>query len=206
MGSDVNVSSAGRRWMREGAFVAALVGGMLSARSSLADHYQIPSGSMMPTIQVGDRVVVNKVAYGLRLPFSDVKLFGFAGPARGEVAVLRSPENEDTLIKRVVAVPGDLVVVRGGRVWIDGRPVPIEGDEIRALERIGASGHPISFDDGGGPDFGPMRLPADQYLVMGDNRGNSRDGRSFGLVDRKAFLGRAVAVFWSDGGPAWRGL
>jgi signal peptidase I len=198
--------STGRRWVREGAFLAVFVGAMLSARSSLADHYQIPSGSMMPTIQIGDRVVVNKVAYGMRVPFSEVQLLRFSGPERGDVAVLRSPENEDTLIKRVVAVPGDVVMVRGGRLWLNGRPVPIEGTGAHPRERIAGSDHPISFEDGGGPDFGPVRLRAEQYLVMGDNRGNSRDGRSFGLVDRKAFLGRAIAVFWSGGRPAWRGL
>ena len=161
---------------------------------------------MIPTIQIWDRVVVNKVAYGMRVPFSEVQLVPFSGPERGDVAVLRSPENEDTLIKRVVAVPGDLVMVRGGRLWLNGRAVPIEGSEGHPRERIAGSEHPISLEDGGGPDFGPVRLRADQYLVMGDNRGNSRDGRSFGLVDRKAFLGRAIAVFWSDGRPAWRGL
>jgi signal peptidase I len=179
---------------------------VLTTRSSLADHYQVPTGSMIPTIQVGDRVVVNKVAYGVRLPFTDVQLVERGGPQRGDVAVLRSPENGDTLIKRVVAVPGDEVAVRGGRLWINGQAVPVAQDHGGIVEVLGGKAHALSLADAGGPDFGPVQLGDDDYLVMGDNRGNSHDGRAFGLVGRQSFFGRALGVYWREGRPAWNGL
>jgi signal peptidase I len=193
-------------WLREAVTVLGFVAAVVTTRSSLADHYQVPTGSMTPTILVGDRVVVSKLSYGLRLPFSDIRLFDLGGPGRGEVAVLRSPENGSTLIKRVVAVPGDRVAVRGGRLWINHAPVPIERDDRATVEILGQRAHAVSLEGSGGPDFGPARLRENDYLVMGDNRGNSHDGRSFGLVGREAFLGRALGVFWSAGRPAWHGL
>jgi signal peptidase I len=179
-------------------FVAA----MLAARSSLADHYTVPTGSMIPTVAIDDRVVVNKLAYGLRVPFSDLTIARWSGPRRGDVIVLTSPEDGHTvLLKRVVAGPGDEVLVRGGRVWLAGVPVPLQGDTDAPTEHLGRP-HVVQP---GGPDFGPRRLGPDEYLVMGDNRRNSHDGRDFGLVSRSAVLGRAVAVYWR-GGPVWRSL
>jgi signal peptidase I len=166
-----------------------------TARASLADHYRVPSGSMEPTVHVGDRIVVSKAAYGLRLPMTDTYVVRYAAPARGDVVVIEPPDDESrhvtdadvlgsVLLKRVVAVEGDLVEVRDGRVHIDGREVP----EAR-----------ISLDSGGGPDLGPVRVPAGKVLLLGDNRGNSRDGRTFGFVDREHVLGRAVSVIARDG-------
>jgi signal peptidase I len=195
-----------RSWRRESAAVVSFMAVVVTTRASLADHYHVPTGSMTPTIQVGDRVVVNKLAYSLRLPFSDIRLIDRSGPRRGEVAVLRSPENGDTLIKRVVAVPGDQVAVRGGRIWINGQLAPVARGQRRTVELLGKRAHAVSLDASGGPDLGPVQLGDDDYLVMGDNRGNSHDGRSFGMVSRQAFLGRALGVFWSDGRPAWHGL
>jgi signal peptidase I len=96
------------------------------------------------------------------------------------------------LLKRVVAIPGDVVSVHGGEVELNGRRAP----RTYAIRR----------DDDGGPDFGPLALPPDAYLVLGDNRGDSRHGRVFGLVERRAVLGRAVGVVWRDGGPVWHPL
>ena len=166
-----------------------------TARASLADHYRVPSGSMEPTVHVGDHIVVSKAAYGLRLPMTDTYLVRYAAPARGDVVVIEPPDDESrhvanadvlgsVLLKRVVAVEGDLVEVRDGRVHIDGRDVP----EAR-----------ISLEAGGGPDLAPTRVPAGKVLLLGDNRGNSRDGRTFGFVDRARVLGRAVSVIARDG-------
>src|ERR1700723_3482778 len=96
--------------------VATLATVLLGARASLADHYTVPSGSMEPTVAVGDQVCVNKLAYGLRLPASQVYVLPRAAPAGGDVVVLDSPVDGKVLLKRVVAVPGDLVAV------VDGRP------------------------------------------------------------------------------------
>lgn len=165
-----------------------------TARASLADHYKVPSGSMEPTVHVGDRIVVAKAAYGLRLPMTDTYVIHFAPPARGDVVVIEPPDDDtiardadvvgSVLLKRVVAIEDDLVEVKDGRVRIDGREVP----EMR-----------ITLDAGGGPDLGPVRVPHGKVLVLGDNRGNSRDGRYFGWVDRERVLGRAVSVIARDG-------
>ena len=169
----------------------------LTARASLADHYRVPSGSMEPTVHVGDRIVVSKMAYGIRLPLTDTYLVRYATPARGDVVVIEPPETAheskhaadsdiigSVLLKRVVAVAGDLVEVRDGHVRIDGREIP----EAR-----------ISLAAGGGPDLGPVRVPDGKVLLLGDNRGNSRDGRWFGFIDREHVLGRAVSVVARDG-------
>ncbi len=179
----------------------ALMAVMLVARGSFADHYRVPSGSMMPTVEVGDRVVVNKAAYGLRVPLTQAWLGTPRMPARGDVVVLSSPEDGTVLLKRVVAVAGDRVEVRGGEIRIDGRPIPIHRGGAGEQEDLGAP-HPVRLG-AGGPDFGPTAVPLGKVLVMGDNRGESHDGRSFGFVAVEALLGRAVGVYLRDGGVCW---
>jgi len=164
--------------------VAAIAAIALTARASFADHYRVPSGSMEPTVHTGDHIVVAKAAYGLRVPLTDAYLVRFSHPARGQVVVLESPENGNVLLKRVVAVAGDQVEVRDGHVLLDGRPI----DEPWA-----------SLESGGGPDFGPVRVPTGKLLVLGDNRGNSHDGRALGWIDESGVLGRAFAIVSRDG-------
>jgi signal peptidase I len=183
---------------------AALI--VLAGRSSLADHYQVPSGSMQPSVEVGDRVVVSKLAYGLRLPFNGLYLWRGLDPRPGDVVVLVSPADGITLLKRVIAGPGDLVEVRDGHVTVNGAAADLVEVRQGAVEVLGGRAHPVSLARGGGPAFGPLRIPADRYLVMGDNRGDSFDGRSFGLVGRGAILGRALAVFHGRTGLTWRPL
>jgi signal peptidase I len=185
-------------------FAASVV--VLVARASFADHYRVPSGSMEPTVQVGDQICVNKAAYGLRVPVSQSYVVQGSAPARGDVVVLNSPADGEVLLKRVVAVPGDLVEVSGGRVSIDGVFAPTRAEDGGVVEQLGGREHPLGIDYGGGPDFGPTRVPEDRFLVLGDNRGNSNDGRFFGWVAREAILGKAVAVCLHDGKPVWRGL
>lgn len=194
-----------RRIMRELVMLAAFVLVLLSARSTLADHYRVPSGSMEPTIEVGDRILVNKAAYGLRVPFTTAYVARFHGPAIGDVVVLDSPEEDKVLLKRVVGVPGTTIEVRGGRVVIDGKLAPVEHRPDGLHEQLGAADHSLRLTQGGGPDWGPVAIPQGRYLVMGDNRGDSRDGRFFGLVTGEAILGRAMGVYWRAG-PTWDGL
>ncbi|TNF26808.1 MAG: signal peptidase I [Deltaproteobacteria bacterium] len=184
--------------------IGALI--VLTVRSSFADHYQVPTGSMEPTVQVGDRIFVAKAAYGLRLPLTDAWVARFDGPSRGDVVVLTSPKDDETLLKRVLGLPGETVAVRGGRVIVDGVPLTTEEVGGAVVERTGAASHALDLTDGGGPDWGPFTIPADRYLVLGDHRGNSEDGRYFGLVERDTILGRAVAVFVRDGGLTWEPL
>lgn len=184
----------------------AAVAVVLVTRSSFADHYVVPSGSMEPTVEVGDQVCVSKIAYGLRVPTSHAYVVRGSTPARGDVVVLASPTDGQVLLKRVVAVPGDVVAVDAGHVTIDGVPAPVSERDGGLVEELGGRDHPLGAEYGGGPDFGPTRVPANRFLVLGDNRGNSRDGRFFGWVDRDAILGRAVAVCLRDGMPVWRPL
>ncbi|MDB4997977.1 MAG: Signal peptidase [Myxococcaceae bacterium] len=166
---------------------------VFTARTSLADHYFVPTGSMEPTVHVGDRIAVNKLAYEVRVPVADVYAFERSGPSRGDVVVLESPEDGRVLLKRVVAVPGDTVAIRDGVAFIDG---------VRVVDP-----HAVTDTvDGGGPDFGPTRVPEDRYLVLGDNRGNSKDSRMFGFVAGQRILGRALGVFMRDGKVDWHAL
>jgi signal peptidase I len=176
------------------------------ARTSLADHYVVPSGSMEPTVEVGDRILVDKLAFGVRLPLVQSYVVKLADPRPGDVVVLASPETGITLLKRVIAGPGDRVVVRYGRVERNGISARVEHEMSGDIEYLGSLPHPLRIDAGGGPDFGPVSVPAGSYLVMGDNRGNSHDGRSFGFVTRDAIRGRAVRVFLREGSPTWRSL
>ncbi len=169
----------------------------LATRASFADHYVVPTGSMEPTVHVGDHILVTKAAYGLRIPLTDRWLTTFDGPKRGDVVVLDAPPPDApiVLLKRVVAIGGDNVEVRSGHVYIDGAAVTEPTVQVT--------------NDGyapGGPDYGPVQVPVGKLLVLGDNRGNSRDGRTFGLVDRKRVLGRAVAVVGREGKPTYEPL
>jgi signal peptidase I len=195
-----------RSLVRELVPLLAATAVILVARSSFADHYTVPTGSMEPTVQVGDQICVNKAAYGLRVPATDTYVLQSSGPARGEVVVLTSPTDGEVLLKRVVALPGDVVEVDAGRVTIDGKSMPVHGEDGNVIEDLDGHAHALGVDYGGGPDFGPTEVPAGRYLVLGDNRGNSNDGRFFGWVDRQAILGHAVAVCLRGGKPVWRPL
>lgn len=193
-------------WLREGLALLAFIAAVGATRSSVADHYFVPTGSMIPTVEVGDRVMVNKLAYGMRVPFSEKLLVPWGRPRAGDVVVLSSPEDGVTLLKRVVAIPGDLVEVHQGQLWINGKPVPIEHDGRGLREALGQGGHPLQLTRGGGLDFGPVEVGAEQYLVMGDNRGESHDGRAFGLVTRQAIFGKAFSVWMRQGQLCWQRL
>jgi signal peptidase I len=198
--------SRSKRLARELASCAVAAAVVLLARASFADQYVVPSGSMTPSVRVGDRVLVDKRAFGLRVPLTERYLARFDAPARGDVVVLDSPVADLVLLKRVVATPGDRVAVERGRLTINGRALTYEPRGGELVEGIEGHPHAVAIDADGGRDFGPVTVPAGRYLVLGDNRGQSHDGRYFGFVRRDAILGRAVAVFVRDGAPAWRPL
>lgn len=157
---------------------------------------------MIPTVHEGDRVIVSKAAYGLRLPLSSAWVARWSEPARGDVVVLESPTDGIVLLKRVVALPGDTIEVRGGHVILNGKRVKATDRE----ETLDGRPHPLSLAAGGGPDFGPSTVPTGKVLVIGDNRGNSRDGRMFGFVGLDTVIGRAIAVYSRDGSLVWNEL
>ncbi len=195
---------------------------VFSARSSLADWYEVPSGSMLPTIQLGDRIVVNKLAYDLRIPFTSISLARLGEPKRGDIVVFVYPRDGKTdYVKRLVGLPGDTVEVRNDVLYINGKRMPRERVD-QALLPPGAEREPGNtlyverIDDvehfvfqnaygEGHSRFGPFQLGKDEYFMMGDNRDNSSDSRKWGVVPRKLLRGRAllVALSFKGKGPIW---
>jgi signal peptidase I len=195
----------GKQGRRSAVQILVMLGVGFTARASLADHYQVPTGSMEPTVQVGDRIAVSKLAYGLRVPLTHVQIASFGQPARGDVVVLESPESGMVLLKRVVAVGGDRVSVTDGALSINGIAQPTSDDGRGHLEEsLDRKTHALGSL--GGTELEDTIVPPDHVLVMGDNRGNSHDGRDFGFVRNDLILGRAIGVFARHGSFAWQSL
>ena len=193
----------GREALSLGLFVMVA----LAARSSLADHYVIPSESMEPTLGIGDRILVQKMAYGLRLPFSLHVIAGSRVPARGDVVVFQSPVDGKPWVKRVLAVPGDSVEVRGGIVRINGSELERASEGTVTCEASGDHRHRLGIASGAGPDQPLLVVPPGRLFVMGDNRGNSFDSRGWGVLPLANVLGRVAAVYWTPvGGFQWSAL
>lgn len=199
----ITASSARKKtsWKSEGWSLLVVLALVTGARSSLADHYYVPSGSMEYSLLPGDRVLVDKTAYGFRIPLTKIDVFGDTTPERGDVAVFDSPRDGTRLIKRIVAIGGDTVSLVGGRLSINGLPL---GD--RDLEHFGGKEALLNLHDGGGPDIGELVVPAGMVLALGDHRGDSLDGRYFGLIDERELFGRAVAIYFREGGFTWKPL
>lgn len=173
-------------------------------RSSFADWNDVPTGSMEPTILPGDRILVDKLAYDLRLPLLGTRLATFAEPARGEVVVFDSAAADKRLVKRVIGVPGDLVAMRGNQLWLNGAPVAVSliergNDGVELLEALPDAPHRVRLAPRPSrlASFRALRVPADHYLVLGDNRDASADSRVFGLVPREEIVGRTRRVVLS---------
>jgi len=178
---------------------------LTAARDSFANHYVVPSGSMEHSLEIGDRVAVDMRAYGLRLPFTDVELMATGAPQRGDIAVFDSPQDGKRLIKRVAAVAGDEVDLVDGRLSINGVSLEtLDGTDSEAFRNHRAL---LNLAHGGGPDIQGLVVPAGQVLMLGDARGNSIDGRFFGLVPAGELYGRAIAVYYRRGeGLSWHKL
>lgn len=176
---------------------------VLVLRSFLVEPFQIPSGSMLPTLEVGDFILVNKFAYGLRLPVVGTEVVELGNPERGDVMVFRYPEDGRTnYIKRVVGLPGDRIHYLNNTLTINGREVPtrfVASLPPVALyeEQLGGVEHQIYRDIGGiaGAGEGRWVVPEDHYFVMGDNRDNSNDSRFWGMVPDDMVVGKAFAIW-----------
>ena len=182
-----------------------LVALVMAARSTFADHYYVPSGSMEYTLMPGDRVFVDKSAYGVRIPFTDVDVVRRDSVGRGEVVIFDSPKDGTRLIKRIVAVGGDRVEMRQGLLQING--LPLADSNVDLTEWFGEHMARLNLNHGGGPDIPSSIIPEGMVLAVGDHRGSSLDGRYFGLVHESAIYGRAVAVYFRRGdGFVWKDL
>ena len=173
-----------RSLLSEALTLIALIALLTAARSSLADHYYVPSGSMEYTLLLdGDP------------------------PQRGDIAVFDSPRDGTRLIKRIVAVGGDLVSVKDGLLTVNGRTFDTPIGPYSALSRFGERETLLNLEHGGGPDLPPQRVPDGMVLALGDHRGSSLDGRHWGFVDENELYGKAVAVYYRRGeGFIWQRL
>jgi signal peptidase I len=212
-------------WIRPLLIIAVVLG---TFKSAIADLVYIPTGSMQPTVLEGDRLFVNKLAYGLRIPFTRIALTEWSDPERGNIVLFRSPDGEMRVIKRVIGVPGDVISMRANRLFVNGEPagyvtaddsvperVPEDqrGTHAFSLERIDGSGHHIMTSNGKSPygTFDSITVPEGRFFLMGDNRDNSHDCRAYGFVERNRIIGKVEGVAFSlDPGdyylPRWNRL
>ena len=178
---------------------------MLVFRSAVADWSQVPTGSMKPTIVEGDRIVIDKLAYDLRLPFTAISLLPLAEPQRGDIVVFDSAAADKTLVKRVIGIPGDTVAMINNRLVLNGVAVHYEhieqtDDAVYAVEKLAGANHRVRWSAAAPShyqSFGPVHIPEGYYLMLGDNRDNSADSRVIGLVPRQELRGRSHTVAFS---------
>lgn len=180
---------------------------VLVLRSFIAEPFQIPSGSMIPTLKVGDFILVNKFAYGLRLPVLRTKVIDVNQPKRGEVMVFFPPHKPDTyFIKRIIGVPGDHILLKNHQVWVNGEPLvqktiaklpPARPRYELARETIGEVEHDIKKHvvPGQLSRKGEWVVKEGHYFMMGDNRDESSDSRVWGQVPEENIVGKAFAVW-----------
>jgi signal peptidase I len=209
-----------KEWI-EPFLIAAVIA--LFIRQFGVEAFKIPSGSMKPTLTVGDHLLVNKFIYGPRVPFTDIRIFAWKDPKRGDIIVFKYPEDETKdFIKRVVGLPGDKVEIKKGVLSINDQPVQAteigkyidreqragEHYDVKARifeEQLGAVQHAIQYlRDQSEYNFGPALVPKESVFVMGDNRDNSQDSRFWGFVKYNKILGKALIIYWSwDGADRW---
>jgi len=202
-----------RQWLKDnrGFVVFLLCFGFL--RTAVADWNPIPSGSMRPTLLEGDVVFVNRLAFDAKIPLTDISVARLADPVRGDVVTFSSPKDGTRLIKRIVAVPGDVVEMRDEVLFVNSEAAQytdlapaieamgegVQLPAIRATEKIAGSRRTVQFlpPTAAWRSFGPVRLGADEYFMLGDNRDNSEDSRFIGPVQRSLLIGRAHHILVS---------
>jgi len=203
-------------------FAAILIA--TSFKSAIADWNDVPTGSMEPTILIGDRVFVNKLAYDLKIPYTTRHVARWDDPQQGDIVVFYSPRDGQRLIKRVIGLPGDTLTLDRNRLYINGIPMQYEhlgkdvADQMASetqtgyvflQEKLESKPHSVmvALSRSMFSSFQPLTVPEGNYFVMGDNRDNSADSRYFGFVDRSRIVGRATAIVLSRKGsflhPRW---
>ena len=202
-----------KSFWREYKGLVMFIGCMLVFRSALADWNYVPSSSMNPTLIAGDRVVVNKLAYSLRLPFTLKEIKRWAKPVAGDVITFDSPADGINLIKRVVAVEGDTVGMVDNQLFVNGLPQPralVDNARVTPTERgslnlqiwreqLGPFSHETALipELNHFTDFDQVKVPQGHVMVLGDSRDNSRDSRFIGFIDMQRITGRAERVVMS---------
>jgi signal peptidase I len=189
---------------------------VMTLRSAVADWNDVPSQSMEPTILVGDRIFVNKLAYDLKVPFTTWHLAEWADPERGDIVIFFAPGTGKRMVKRVAGLPGDSISIRNGMLYVNGTLIEYESyipngfdpteltDKapfVFALEKLdlGGFGHTVMAQPARRVqrNFGPITVPEGHFFMLGDNRDNSVDSRVFGPVPRSQIVGKATALAFS---------
>jgi signal peptidase I len=188
-------------------FEAILIAVLLALfiRTFIVQAFKIPSGSMKPTLLVGDHILVNKFIYGVRIPFVNTTLIPVTEPKTGDIVVFKFPEDpKKDFIKRVIGTPGDVVEIRNKRVYLNDKLM--EGD----MHGTFLDPHIIPGTARPRDNLGPITVPPKSLFVMGDNRDHSYDSRFWGFVDFSMLRGKAFIIYWSwdteDSGVRWRRL
>jgi signal peptidase I len=174
---------------------------LFASRSSFADWYQVPTGSMLPTIVEGDRILVDKMAYRLEVPFTDIEILQSGQPKPGDIVVFNSKKADTRLVKRVIGVPGDKVAMRSNQLIINGEKIRYQANQNQQhkTEHLGDIQHVVQLTPvaEARDSFAEVIVPAGHYLVLGDNRNNSADSRYYGFVPFSEIQGRAHKVLVS---------
>lgn len=183
---------------------------MFAFRSAVADWNTVPTGSMKPTIVEGDRILIDKTAYDIRMPFIGTIVSTHADPKRGEIIVFNSEAANKRLVKRVIGVPGDSIALRANKLTLNGQALSYSlidqadtdleaKQQLELVEELGDKKHKVWVQSAYSrlANFSPVTVPADHYLVMGDNRDNSSDSRVIGFIPRDEIIGRANTVVLS---------
>lgn len=196
-------------WVEYGAEFFPILAVVFVVRSFMYEPYQIPSESMMPTLEVGDFILVNRWTYGLRTPLTGKTFLPVGEPERGDVLVFRFPAQPNVAyIKRIVGLPGDVVELKNKMLTVNGEPVqsvPVSNPEapatvVQNTEYLGDSEFPTWRDRLRPARDGRWEVPAGSYFMMGDNRDNSNDSRFWGVVEDHLIIGKAVSVWmhWDE--------
>ncbi len=185
---------------------------MVLFRSAVADWNVVPSGSMLPTIREGDRILVDKMAYDLRIPLTHVAIAHLHDPQRGDIVTIDSSAAHELIVKRLIGLPGDRIAMRDNVLYVNGvraayqplRLAPLPGDALSPgdylSERFDGVSHVVRLSEvspSPRSSFGPVTVPAGEYLMLGDNRDDSADSRYFGFFPRGELMGRTRRVAYS---------
>ena len=198
-----------RKLWKENKYLVMFFVLMFMFRSAIADWNEVPTGSMKPTIVEGDRIFVNKMAYDIRVPFTHISLIKRADPRRGDIIIFDSEKADKRLVKRVIGIPGDIVELHNDVLTVNGKQLQYtkyqssqrEANTIidKTEDLLGVE-HLVRITpsrQGYFSSFPPIKVPAGQYFVMGDNRDNSADSRFIGYVPRDEIVGRSSTVVMS---------
>ncbi|MFM1897581.1 MAG: hypothetical protein RLZZ385_2655 [Pseudomonadota bacterium] len=175
-------------------------------KSAIADLSSISGASMQPTLLDGDKVWVNKLAYDVKVPFTEITLAAVSDPARGDIVIIDSSAAEKRLVKRIIGIPGDTIYMQNNAVVINGQAANYEvvnrdDDAVIIVEELPEHAHQAQlsqhYANRTARSFGPVSVPDGQYFVLGDNRDNSADSRVYSFVPREEIIGRSSSVVFS---------